>query len=215
MFHDRADAAKQLAEKLSDYKNDKDALIVAIPRGGVVIGAVLARELHLPLDVILTKKIGHPFQPEFAIGVVDLTHEVIDQAIIERENIRPEYIRGEIARIRELLRHRYETYRGSRAPVPLDGKTAILADDGIATGNTMIAAIRLARGERARKIVVAVPVAPGDTLDRLRRLADEVVCALEPEEFMAIGQFYDSFEQVGDEEAVHLLKETAYHGTPR
>jgi predicted phosphoribosyltransferase len=190
-------------------------VVVAIPRGGVVTGAVLARALRLPLDVILTKKIGHPLEPEYAIGVVNLAHEVLNQEVIERDKIKPEYIRGEIARIRDLLRRRQADYYGGRQPIPLMGKTALIVDDGVATGNTMLAAIRLARDEGAKKVVIGVPVAPGDTLARLREQADEVFCVLVPQSFFAIGQFYDSFEQVGDAEAIRLLHEAASPGAAR
>jgi len=215
MFSDREDAAARLAGLLERYKSDQDAVIVAIPRGGVVTGAVLARALRLPLDVILTKKIGHPLEPEYAIGVVNLSHEVLNQEVIKRDAIKPEYIRGEIARIRDLLRRRQVDYYGGREPVPLKGKTALIVDDGVATGNTMLAAIRLARDEGAKKVVVGVPVAPSDTLLRLREQADEVFCVLVPETFFAIGQFYDSFEQVGDAEAIRLLNEAASPGPAR
>lgn len=209
MFQDREDAARRLAGRLKGYAGRKDAVVAAIPRGGVVVGAVLAKALRLPLEVILTKKIGHPSQPEFAIGVVNLAHEVIDEDVVARERIPREYIRGEIARLRELLRRRYEEYRGGREPLTLKGRTVILVDDGVATGNTMAAAVRLARDEGAARVVVAVPVAPPDTLERLRALADEAVCLLAPESFMAIGQFYGDFEQVDDEEAMRLLRESA------
>lgn len=205
MFLNREDAAKALLRRLKAYKGRKNAVIVAIPRGGVVIGAALAKALHLPLDIILTKKIGHPLMPEYAIGVVDLSSQAIDEAVVERDHIRPEYVQGEIERIRALLKKRYAAYRGSRAPVPLKAKTVILVDDGIATGNTMAAAIGLLRLEQAKKIIAAVPVAPADAVEKLGRLADEVVCVLVPERFFAIGQFYETFEQVDDDEALRLL----------
>lgn len=209
MFEDRKDAARRLAGGLQAYAGRKDAVVAAIPRGGVVVGAVLAHELRLPLEAVLTKKIGHPFQPEYAIGVVNLSHELIDEEIVEREGISRDYIRGEVARLRELLRRRHDAYRGGRESPPLKGRTVILVDDGVATGHTMLAAVRLARDEGAAKVVVAVPVGPPDTLEKLRAQADDVVCLLAPEQFMAIGQFYANFDQVDDEEAMRLIKESA------
>lgn len=206
-FIDRNDAGRRLAGKLAQYRGRPETLVLAIPRGGVVVGAVLARELALPLDVVLTKKIGHPDQPEYAIGVVDLESEVIDQAAVERDGIRPEYLRAEIERIRTLLRRRDAEYRAGRRPLDVAGKTIVLTDDGIATGNTVEAAIRLLRKRGAGRIVLAAPVAPADAAARLRSLADDLVCAMLPETFFAIGQFYDDFEQVHDEAAMALLRE--------
>lgn len=209
MFADRRDAAQALAGKLARYKAQKNAVILAIPRGGVVIGAVLAEELGLPLDVILTKKIGHPFNPEYAIGVVNLQGKLIDDALVAREGVSLSYIEGEISRIRAQLRKRYRLYHGDRPEIPLRGKTAIICDDGIATGNTMIAAIRLARREGAKNIVAAVPVGAPQSVAALRASADDAVCILEPENFAAISQFYGDFAPVEDDEAIRLLEGAA------
>ena len=205
-FIDRADAGGRLAAKLERYRDRENAVVLAIPRGGLVVGAVLARELALPLDVVLTKKIGHPDQPEFAIGVVDLESEVIDRGAVERDSVRPEYLRAEIERIRGLLRRRDAEYRAGRPPLEVAGKTVLLTDDGIATGNTVEAAIRLLRKRGAARIILAVPVAPIQAVARLSGLVDELVCVLAPDNFFAIGQFYDDFEQVRDEEAMALLR---------
>jgi putative phosphoribosyl transferase len=206
MFPDRRDAARALAEKLGRYEGRKDAVILAVPRGGVAIGAVLSERLHLPLDVILTKKIGHPRNPEFAIGAVSLTGEAVDSALIEREGIPAAYIDSMVARIRESLWQRYRMYRGSSRPMNVAGKTVILTDDGAATGRTLLAAIDLLRRDGAGKIVVAIPVAPPDTVETLRLASDETVCLEIPSEFMAIGGHYSDFSQVTDEEALALLK---------
>lgn len=207
MFRDRLDAAGRLAAKLQRYRGLKEAVILAIPRGGLPIGGVLARELGLKLDVILTKKIGHPANPEFAIGAVSLTDAAIDAALVERERIPSGFIASEIARVRESLRQRYRMYRGAARPLPVAGKTVILTDDGAATGRTLLAAIELLRSEGAGKIVAALPVAPPDTVKVLERSADEVVCLEVPGDFMAIGQFYENFSQVADEEAVSILRD--------
>lgn len=206
MFHDRHDAAVRLVRELRSYREREDALVLAVPRGGLPIGAVLARELGLPLDVILTKKIGHPYNPEFAIGAVSLTGEAVDEDLARREAIPAAWISGEISRIREKLRERHRMYHGTTAPRSVAGKTVILTDDGAATGRTLIVAIELLRREGAAKIVVALPVAPPDAVDLLEGAADEVVCLETPSSFMAIGEFYDDFRQVSDDEAVEILK---------
>lgn len=214
MFVDRRDAARQLAAELSSYAGRPEALVLAIPRGGIVIGAVLAEELGLPLDIILTKKIGHPMNLEYAIGVVNLGGEIIDEEVVAGDGISSAYIRDSVERIQEQLRKRYRFYRGERPEAELRDKTVILCDDGIATGNTMLAAVRLARRQHARRIVVAVPVGPSRSLEALGRLADDVVCLRRPDDFLAISQFYDRFDQVEDEEAVRLLRRAASKAPP-
>jgi len=206
MFHDRFDAAIRLAGELRNYRNGNDALVLAVPRGGLPIGGVLASELGLPLDVILTKKIGHPNNPEFAIGAVSLTNATVDTDLLERERIPVDFIASEINRLQESLRQKYRMYRGSSRPLPVAGKTVILTDDGAATGRTLLAAIKLLRREGAAKIIVALPVAPRDTLEVLKHSADEVICLEAPRDFAAIGEFYADFSQVSDEEALSFLE---------
>jgi predicted phosphoribosyltransferase len=184
-------------------------VILGIPRGGVVIGAVLAEELGLPLDVLLTKKLGHPRDPELAIGVADLDGAIVDEAAIRGQGVSREYIAAEIARVRALLMRRCQLYRGRRPPLPARGRTAIICDDGIATGRTITAAIRLARAEGAARIVAAVPVGPPQSVAALGELADATVCALQPEGFRSIGAFYRDFAPVEDAEAVRLLEQAA------
>jgi predicted phosphoribosyltransferase len=208
-FRDREDAARALVSPLAAYRGRKDVIILAIPRGGVVIGATLARTLELPLDVTLTKKLSHPENPEYAIGVVSLTRESIDYAAVARDHIASSYIERETGRIRKLLSERYRLYRGEADPPVLKGKTVILVDDGIATGQTMSAAVFIARREAARRIVVAVPIASQQAVEALRELADQVVCAASPRDFLAIGEFYERFDQVEDNEAVRLLRQSA------
>ncbi|MBI2384787.1 MAG: phosphoribosyltransferase [Elusimicrobia bacterium] len=213
MFHDRHDAAVRLARELRRFKGRADALVLAVPRGGLPIGAVLSAELGLPLDVILTKKIGHPYNPEFAIGAVSLTGETYDEELVRREGIRAEWLAGEIARVRGTLRERYRLYHGSAEPLSVAGKTVILTDDGAATGRTLIVAVDLLRGAGAAKVVVAIPVAPPDAVELLEAAADEVVCLEEPPGFMAIGEHYADFSQVSDEQAVACLKTAGAAGT--
>ena len=205
MFKDRKEAAGLLARKLSKYKKKKNVVILAVPRGGLQTGNVLAKELDLPLAVILTKKISYPGDPEAAIGAVSLTGIVLD----ERIKVPQDYIDSETKEIRELLKKRYKKYVGKKKPLSMKGKIVILVDDGVATGNTMIAAVDLLRKNNPQKIVVAIPVGPPDTIERLKRKAEEVICLHKPHPspFFAIAMYYDQFEQVEDEEAIRLLKE--------
>lgn len=206
MFHDRHDAAVRLSRRLQAYRGRRDALVLAIPRGGLPIGAELARRLGLRLDAILTKKIGHPRDPEFAIGAVSLDDVAIDAALAAREGIASDWIAAEADRIRESLRERSRVYHGSGEHVPVAGSTVILTDDGAATGRTMLVAVDLLRRQGAARIVAAVPVAPAEAVAALSARADEVVCLEVPSSFMAIGEYYDDFTQVSDAEAAEMLR---------
>jgi len=201
MFRNRSDAGMQLAKELAGYRQT-DSVVVAIPRGAVIVGAAIAMKLGLPMEVLLTKKIGYPGDPEFAIGAVSLTGIVLDK----RFDMPKEYLGEQVERIRALLRERQELYHRNIDPVSLSGKTVIIVDDGIATGYTMLAAIELARQEGASKVVVAVPVAPPDVIASLSRHADEVICLSTPHPFSAIGLHYESFPEVTDREVVKLLQ---------
>lgn len=207
MFRDREEAAGKLAEALAAYKDRREALVLAVPRGGLVIGKVLAMELGLELDALLVKKLGHPRDPEYAVGAVGLTGAWIDEEAVARQGVPVEGLRRDAERVRAALRERYKLYRGGREPPALKDREVILVDDGAATGWTLLAAVDLARREDPRKVVVAVPVASSAALTRLRRRADEVVCLVASDDFNAIGQFYERFEQVSDEEAIALLRE--------
>ena len=206
-FSDRFSAAKDLAEKLEKYKGDKNAVILAIPRGGLQVGYVLAKELELPLDIALTKKIGYPGNSEYAIGAVSLKSYIVEESLLKSGEVSRGYIEREVSEIRGLLEERYKRYRGDKKPCELSGKTVIITDDGVATGRTIMAAIDLIKEDKPKKIVVAVPVGPMDTLKELKIKADEVVCVLVPPMFYAIGQFYSDFTQVEDREAIRLLGE--------
>ncbi|MDD5171878.1 MAG: phosphoribosyltransferase [Candidatus ainarchaeum sp.] len=204
MFANREDAGKQLAKALAKYKNEKNIIILAIPRGALVMGEILHQELGAPLDIIVTKKIPHPMSEEYAIGAVGPGGEWF----VEPEaasGIGGEYIEAQRARLEKAVEERYERYRGKRAKPAIKGKTVILIDDGIATGSTMIAAVHVVRKMGAAKIVVAVPVAPPESLARIAGEADEVVCLMQPTPFFAIGAFYEDFRQVEDEEAIAIL----------
>ncbi len=216
MFRDREDAGKQLAGALAPrYKNKKNILILAIPRGALVIGEVLHRELGAPLDIIVTKKIPHPMSEEYAIGAVGPGGEwFVDEAA--SDGVGGEYIESQRAMLEKAVEERYERYRGKRPKPAIKGRTVILIDDGIATGSTMLAAIRVLRKQKPERIVVAVPVAPPDSLARVAEEADEVVCLMQPTPFFAIGAFYEDFRQVEDEEAMAILARcSGRHGGKR
>lgn len=208
MFMDRKDAARQLLPELVQYQGQPDTVLLAIPRGGLELGEVLRDGLGLPLDIVVTKKIGAPENQEFAIGVVDPTGEVIcDRLMLNAYEIPWRYVKAEAKRLRQMIHSRYQDYRGTATPPEMQGKTCIVLDDGIATGHTVEAAVRYLRGQRAARIVLAVPVAAPDSLARLTPLVDQVVCLQQPEFFHAVGQFYQTFHQVSDAEAIRILRQ--------
>jgi putative phosphoribosyl transferase len=202
MFEDRYDAAEQLVRKLQAYKDNKDVVIIAIPRGALEIGSVLAKELNAPLDVIFVKKIGSLEDPELAVGTVSMTQQVIEP-FYKKEH--KEYIEQQIKEIRAKLSERSNKYRGNKAPLDLKGKIVILTDDGIATGHTLQLAIELIKKENPKKLIVAVPVGPPEVISELRKDVDELICLEQPEFLLAIGAFYKRFPQVEDEQAIELL----------
>lgn len=207
MFEDRIDAGTQLVHKLLKYKG-KNVVVLAIPRGGLPIGAIVAQALKAPLDVVLTKKIGHPDHKEFAIGAVSLQDIILTDAI----GVSQDYIDIEVARIRKKLRERHAQYYKQRTPEMLKDKTVIIIDDGIATGNTLLATVKLVNKQNPKIIVVAVPVAPRSVIQKFKTdpNIDEVICLLVPDNFWAVGQFYENFEQVSDEEAISFLEESKH-----
>ncbi len=206
MFKNRFDAGKQLAQKLMEYKDNPNVVILAIPRGALEIGSVLTQELHAPLDVVLTKKIGYPGNPEYAIGAVSLDSVIIDKRALEFSGDLEAHLKQEIAQIKALLQQRSAQYHGVREPIPLNNKIIILTDDGIATGKTLEATIDLIKKQSPQKIIVAVPVASREALHLIKKKVDEVVCLLVPDIFMSVGQWYENFDQVSDEEAIELLQ---------
>ncbi len=205
MFTNREEAADFLVEKLKDYKGNKDAVIVAIPRGGVPIGYEIAKKLEAPLEIVLSKKIGHPSNKEYAIGAVTLKNSILSDAALE---VSQEYILNETEQIRDLLKVRLEWYYGDKKPLELNNKIVILVDDGIATGNTMISCIQLIQMQKPSKIIVALPVAPPSSFKKIRKMdeVDEAICLSLPINFRAVGQFYEEFNQVNDNEVIELLK---------
>lgn len=208
LFDDRLDAGRRLAAALAAYKG-RHPLVLAIPRGAVAMGAEIARLLGGELDVVLVKKLRAPGSPEFAVGAIDETGWAYVADHAARAGADAAYLASEQAEELELLRRRRAQYTPARAPADPAGRVAIVVDDGIATGASMIAALHAVRAKQPARLVCAVPVAPPESLEQIRPYADEVVCLETPEEFMAVGQFYRHFEQVEDDEVVALL---ARHG---
>lgn len=207
MFRDREDAALMLARRLQDHRGDPALIALGIPRGGLVVAAIVARELDVPLDAVFSKKIGHPLSPEYAIGVVTLDSVRVDDKAVASDAVSRAYIDEEAGKIRGLLLDRRERYLGGQAPLELQGKTALVIDDGAATGLTELAAVDAARGAGAARVVVALPVASQEAAQELAAAADELVCLATPWPFYSIGEFYDDFEQVDDATAVRVLRE--------
>lgn len=205
MFTDRKQAGRELAAKLQDFRN-KNVVVVAIPRGGLPIGAIVANELNAPLDVAITKKIGHPENPEFAVGAVSREGYNLNPEV----RISQEYLSGEIAKLREEIRKKHSWYYSKVREHDLTDKWVVLVDDGVATGHTIFATIELISKRNPAGIVVATPVAPPATIQKLKNsnLVDKVVCIEQPEYFSSVGQFYHDFLPVSEEEAVALLERT-------
>ncbi|EYD77378.1 Phosphoribosyl transferase domain protein [Rubellimicrobium mesophilum DSM 19309] len=212
-FHDRREAGRLLAERLAPL-SVPTPVVLALPRGGVPVAYEVARALRAPLDLILVRKIGAPGHEEYAIGAVvdgEPPQVVRNEAVIAALRVPESYIAEETARqVAEIARRR-AAYLGPRPPLPVEGRTAIVVDDGIATGATVKAALRgLARARPAR-LILAVPVAPPEVLAELRPLVDELHCLLAPDPFRAVGLFYDDFSQTADEEVVTLLEQASAH----
>jgi putative phosphoribosyl transferase len=207
IFKDRIDAGQKLAEALEKYKNAKDTVILALPRGGVVTGFEVAKELNLPLDIVVPRKIGAPGNPEFAIGAITETGEgIFDEETIKTYGISKDYIENETKKEKAEAERRLKLYRGERPCLVLKDKTVILLDDGLATGLTMRAAIKTVKTHEPKKIIVAFPVGASDSIEILKREADEVVYLDAPFFFGAVGAFYEEFGQTTDEEVIELLR---------
>jgi putative phosphoribosyl transferase len=202
MFRDRVDAGRQLAERLERYRDDPAAIVLGIPRGGVVVAAEVARELRLPFDVVVVRKIGAPGNPEYAVGAMDEDGRVVESGVT---HVSQEYLQRASAENRAEIARRVQEYRGGRRELPLQGKTAILVDDGIATGLTALAAVGFVRAHGAVSVVLATPVISRASAEQLRRHVDELVAVSEPAAFYAVGQFYEYFDQTSDEEVRRLL----------
>jgi predicted phosphoribosyltransferase len=200
LLKDRTEAGFLLSEKLKKYQNT-NSVILAVPRGGVPVGFVISKTLHLPLDIVLSKKIGHPNNKEFAIGAVSMDSMILD----EHPEVPKKYIDHEISRLRQLLQEKYELYNGNRKPIDIENKNVILVDDGIATGNTLLASIAMLRKKNPAKIIVAVPVLPYDTVSIFEKNADEFIYLIASSYFQGVGSLYEEFDQVDDEEVIRML----------
>lgn len=206
LFHDRREAGQLLAARLAALKGRADVVVLGIPRGGVVVAAEVARALDAPLDVFITRKIGAPFNPELALGAVasDGT-TLLDDELITYLDISPETVRREKERqVREIQR-RAALYRRGQPPQDLQQKTVVLVDDGVATGSTTIAALRALVKHQPTERILAVPVAPVAVAQTLARECDQLVLLGTPEPFIAVGRFYEEFEQIEDDEVVAVL----------
>lgn len=206
LFDDRRDAGRRLAAKLEHYAGRPHVIVLALPRGGVPVGFEVATALDVPLDVFLVRKLGFPGHEEYAMGAIASGGiRVLDEALVEAAGVPGSVIARVVEKEERELRRRERLFRGQLLPVEAAGRTAILVDDGLATGSSMRAAVEALRERRAARIVVAVPVGPRETVRELSRVADEVVCLSMPEPFLAVGRFYWNFDQTTDDEVVELL----------
>jgi putative phosphoribosyl transferase len=204
-FGDRVEAGEQLAEVLA-RRVQPPVIVLAIPRGGVIVGACVAERLDAPLDVVVPRKVGAPGNPELAVGAVAEGIEAIDEAAVRRLGLDIAAVRAEAARQTAEVARRTAAYRRGRPPLDLTGRTAVLVDDGVATGWTCIAAAHFTRRAGAARVLVAVPVGPAELERRLRPAVDEVVVLLTPDPYLAVGQAYLRFPQVGDDEVLRCLE---------
>jgi predicted phosphoribosyltransferase len=217
-FRDRVDAGRVLARKLDRYRGRPDLLVLALPRGGVPVGFEVARELGAPLDVFVVRKLGMPGHEEYAIGAIASGGvRIINEEAITAFGVTDDEIEAVTAAESAELERRERRYRDGRPPPEIAGKTVILVDDGLATGSTMRAAVEALREEGPARLVVAVPTAAPETCHEIGRLVDDMVCAMTPEPFYAVGLWYDDFGQTTDEEVHDLLALAAgaAHGATR
>jgi len=210
MFVNRVDAGRQLAKKLARYVNREDVVVLGIPRGGVPVAFEVAQAIHAPLDILLARKLGVPGERELAMGAIASGGaRILNQRLIAELGVTEDQVAETIAEQQAELQRREELYRGVRSGIPIQGKTIILVDDGIATGLSMLAGIEALRTLGPKKIVVAVPVAPTHADADFSGAADEFICLDQPEEFYGIGQFYHDFSQLEDLEVRALLERSA------
>ena len=207
-FRDRREAGRLLGEVLKQHAGRPGLLVLALPRGGVPVGYEVARALNAPLDVMLVRKLGVPGHEELAMGAIASGGvRILSKDVVSTLGIADREIAAVAAVEEEELARREKAYRGDRSPPDMKGRTVILVDDGLATGSTMRAAAAALRAQGVERLIVAVPVAPPETCEALRSEVDEVVCALEPEPFLAVGLWYEDFSQTTDEEVRELLRQ--------
>jgi putative phosphoribosyl transferase len=209
-YRNRSEAGRLLAEKLVHYKSKADVVVLGLTRGGVPVAAEVASALHTPLDVVVVRKLGVPFEPELAMGAIagDDT-QVLDKQLIQALDLRAKDIEAAITCERAELQRRERLYRGERPALDLKEHTAILVDDGLATGSTMLAAVAFARKRLAKRVVMAVPVASAEALEKLREKVDECICLATPEPFFSVGDWYWNFLPTEDVQVLKLLEESA------
>ncbi len=207
-FADRLEAGRLLAAVPSLRKYTEGGIVLALTRGGVPVGFAVADRLHLPLDIIVVRKIGVPWQPELAMGAIAGTTRILDDRMIQELGIADEDVENIIAREQTEMKRREDLYREGKPALDLHGRVAILIDDGLATGSTMLAAVRHARSLKPAKVIVGVPVGSAEARRRLRKEVDELVCLAIPECFFAVGEWYRDFGQVSDAEVRNLLAES-------
>jgi len=201
-FRNRVEAALSLIPHLEKYREEK-GVVLAVPRGGVPIGHPIAKKYRFPLELLMTKKIGHPYQPELAIGAVSLEDHMVDESY----DVDHSYINTEIRKIRGALEESYKKFMGEHKPVDLEGKIVIIVDDGVATGNTILSSIKMLRKRKPKKIVVAIPVAPPSAIEKIEKEVDDLICLYSPEHFIGVGIHYMDFTQVDDKEVTRLLRD--------
>ncbi|MFW6146030.1 MAG: phosphoribosyltransferase [Planctomycetota bacterium] len=206
MFRDRTEAGLRLAEAL-DHLRDSDPIILALPRGGVVVAATVARAMEAPLDVVVVRKLGAPMQPEFGFGAISGDVCVLDDRTVQALGLSDDEINRVVEAERAELHRREATYREGQPPLNVADRTVVLVDDGLATGGSARAAVQALRHMQPAQIVLAVPVAPPDTAANLARDVDELVCLTTPPDFQAVGRWYQHFEQTSDAEVLDLLRQ--------
>ena len=204
IFRDRFEAAELLAEKLKDFI-DENSVVIALPRGGVPIAAVIAKKYNIPMDIYFVKKIPSPYNPEAAIGAVSEDGmKFVDERAKIMLNVADQYIDDVIEKKKDEMKQKRELYKKEK--IDVKDKTVIVVDDGIATGASMLVAAKSLKEAGAKKVIIAAPVAPPEVVAKLKEVADEVVLMQTPPDFMAVGQFYQDFHQLDDEEVIELLK---------
>ena len=207
MFLDRKDAGEKLSTELENFK-DENPIVLAIPRGGIVTAYETIKKFGFQWDLIIPRKIGLPHNKEIAIGAVSLDGTyLLNEEYIDLLNIPQEYIKKEVLEQIEEIKRRLNKYKGNENFPPVKNKTVIIIDDGIATGFTIQAAIKSIKKHHAKKIILAVPVGPQNTISLLEKIVDEVICLVIPDEFYAVGSYYKSFEQTTDEEVINIVRE--------
>lgn len=207
MFKDRVEAGILLAQRLLEYKDKPDAIVIGLPRGGVVAAYEVAKILGLPLDIVVPRKIGAPQNQELAVAAIAEDGSlIINDELMNYLGLQLDDLQHLIETEKQESARRMKSYRAGRAPLELAGKTVILVDDGIATGATMRAALMSARSRGATSIIVAVPIAPAEVLDDIRTEVDDLICLETPEQFFGVGGFYQHFPQVEDQEVIELMR---------